>query len=46
MVYEKMSMSQLIAMPTALMSKLEKPISISDTATAITNPESWNTQKC
>ena len=42
MVYEKMSMSQLIAMPTALMSKLEKPISISDTATAITNPESWN----
>jgi len=42
MVYEKMSLSQLMAMPTDLMPKLEKPITISDTATAITNPDAWN----
>lgn len=42
MVYEKMSLSQLMAIPTSLMPKLEKPITISDTSTAITNPDAWN----
>ncbi|NBR12028.1 MAG: hypothetical protein EBU00_07450, partial [Alphaproteobacteria bacterium] len=42
MVYEKMSVDQLLAMPTELMGKLEKPLTITDTATALTNPDAWN----